>query len=78
MSAIETIVTVAPDGSASIDAPIGLPAGRHRALLLPEEAGARDPNGWPIDFFALTHGSCADDPLPDVVLEPSQEREALM
>jgi hypothetical protein len=79
MSPIETTLTVAPDGTASIDARTGLPAGRHRVLLfLADDEEARDPNGWPIDFFAQTYGSCADDPLPEVTSEPPQEREALV
>jgi hypothetical protein len=78
MSAIETVIMVEADGSAHIDAPTGLPVGRHRALLLVmDEDDARDANGWPVGFFAQTYGSCADDPLPEATAEPAQEREAL-
>ncbi len=78
MPPIATLLTVEPDGSAHIDVPTGLPAGRHRVLLLvADEPDARDANDWPLGFFDQTYGSCADDALPEVTGEAAQEREAL-
>lgn len=78
MPPIEATIIIEPDGSAHIDEPTGLPVGRHRVLLhLTEEHDATDPNGWPIGFLDQTYGSLADDPLPEVSFEPSQEREDL-
>jgi len=78
MSTIEATLTVESDGSAHLDTPTGLPAGRHHVLLLVmDESESRDPNGWPTGFFAQTYGSCGDDPLPEVGTELAQEREAI-
>ena len=78
MSPIETTITVEPDGSAHLDPPPGLSVGRHHVLLLvTDDSGIRDANGWPMGFFAQTYGSCGDDPLPEAAVEPAQEREDL-
>ncbi len=65
MRTIETSVTVAADGFATVDGSLRLPAGRHRAIVLVDEsvAVARDERGWPVRFFEDTYGSFADDPL---------------
>lgn len=79
MSTINTMITVEPDGSARIDTPAGLAAGRHHVVLLvSDDDVSRDTNGWPSGFFAQTYSSCADDPIPGVVSEPSQERDSLL
>ena len=65
MRTIETTVTVAADGSATLDEPLRLPAGHHRMVVLAAEpaAVACDERGWPLGYFEETYGSLADDPL---------------
>ncbi len=79
MRRIETTVTVAADGSATVDEPLRLPTGRHRVVVLVAEpaAVARDERGWPLGFFEETYGSLADDPLSRPEHGEPQEREAL-
>ena len=79
MRTIETTVTVAADGSATVDEPLRLPAGRHRVVVLVAEppAVARDERGWPCGLFEETYGSLADDPLSRPEQGEPQEREAL-
>ncbi len=79
MRTIETTLTVAADGSAALDEPVGLPAGRHRVVVLVEElvTEARDDLGWPPGFFEETYGALADDPLTRPEQGEAQEREAL-
>lgn len=79
MRTIETSVTVAADGFATVDEPLYLPAGRHRVIVLVEEptAVAHDERGWPLGFFEDTYGAFADDPLRRPEQGQAQEREAL-
>jgi hypothetical protein len=79
MRTIETSVTVAADGFATVDEPLRLPAGRHRVVVLVDEPAAaeRDERGWPVGFFEDTYGSFADDPLRRPEQGDAQEREAL-
>ena len=75
----KTTVTVAADGSATVDEPLLLPAGRYRVVVLVAEppAVARDERGWPGGFFDETYGSLADDPLSRPEQGEAQEGEAL-
>ena len=60
MQAFETTVTVDSDGSARVDQPIPVTPGRHRAVLVIDEAvEAQAHESWP-DFVARTYGSLAD------------------
>ena len=79
MRRIETTVTVAAGGSATLDEPLRLPAGRHRVVVLVAEppAEARDECGWPLGFFEETYGSLADDSLSRPEQGEAQECEAL-
>ena len=79
MRTIETTVTVAVEGSATVDEPLRLPAGRHLVVVLVAEppAMARDERGWPLGFFEETYGSLADDPLTRPEQGEAQEHEAL-
>ena len=79
MRTIEMTVTVAADGSATVDEPLHLPAGRHRVVVLVAEplAVARDERGWPLGFFEETCGSLADDPPSRPEQGEAQEREAV-
>ncbi len=79
MRTIETTLTVAADGSATLEKPVRLPAGRHRVVVLVEElvTEARDDLGWPPGFFDETYGALADDPLTRPEQGEAQEREAL-
>lgn len=67
MHTIETTATVAADGSATIDEPLDVPAGRHRVVLMVDEqtttSEAVDELGWPPGYFERTYGSLADSPL---------------
>ncbi len=69
MHTIETTATVTADGSATIDEPLDVPAGRHRVVLMVDEdeqiAPTESPNnlGWPPGYFKQTYGSLADIPL---------------
>jgi hypothetical protein len=72
MQAIETTVTVDSDGSARGDQPIPVAPGRHRAVLVIDEAVESQPHeSWP-DFIARTYGSLAD---VDLVRPPQGEYE---
>ena len=79
MYTIETTVTVAADGSATLDEQLHLPAGRHKVVVLVTELPqvVRDERGWPLGFFEETYGSLADDPLARLDQGELQEREAL-
>lgn len=67
MHTIETTATVAADGSATIDDPLDVPAGRHRVVVMVDEQMmvTESPNdlGWPSGYFERTYGSLADSPL---------------
>ncbi len=79
MRTIETTVTVAADGSATVDEPLSLPVGRHRVVVLVTELAdaSRDTLGWPDGFFDETYGSLAADPLTRPDQGTLREREAL-
>ena len=78
MRTIETTLTVAADGSATLDKPVRLPAGRHRVVVLVEElvTEARDDPGRPPGFFEETYDALADDPLTRPEQGAAQGREA--
>lgn len=62
MRAIETTITVDADGATRLDHPIQIVPGRHRAVLVIDEAEAVEPKSqesWP-EFINRTFGSLAD------------------
>ena len=60
---IETTATVDTDGALTIDQALAIPPGRHRVVLLIDEAPAEQERlDWP-SFVEATYGSLADIPI---------------
>ncbi len=69
---IETTATVGPDGALTIDQALTISPGRHRVVLLIDEAPAEQARlDWP-SFVKATYGSLADIP---IVREPEGDYE---
>lgn len=77
MRAIETMVTVGSDGVAHLDQPLSVAPGRHRAVVVIDEAvEPAERESWP-DFLDRTFGSLADSDLERHPQGEYEQREEL-
>lgn len=75
MRAIETTVTVDEDGVARLDQSLVAAPGRHRVVVVIDDAiEPRDAEPW-TDFIELTYGSFADSDLMRYPQDDFEQRE---
>ncbi len=80
MPTIETTATVSEDGVLTVDEPVAVPPGRHRAIMLIDHQDApatkHSIREWPEGYVEQTFGSLADDPLLREPQGDYEERES--
>jgi hypothetical protein len=76
MRTFETTITVDEAGVAHLDHPLIIPPGRHRAVLVVDEALEAAPESWSA-FLDLTYGSLSESDLERQPQGDDEAREAL-